>query len=189
MDFFKTITTAALEVCWVTWGAVSSSPLLVQLLCGTLIVLRILFFMLKVVTPAAVGFCWLLWRVVYFAPRLVQIMCGAVFLPFAITADYVCDQCAYRVPCLRCLDRCRILLALALVCFVGLLAANTAHYSVGLCVCQHALRTGVDPGFVDIYSLSNAELAIVINEAWRLSACATLQLASNMAGAAARLAR
>jgi hypothetical protein len=189
MDFFKTITTAALEVCWVTWGAVSSSPLLVQLLCGTLIVLRIFSFMLKVVTPAAVGFCWLLWRVVYFAPRLVQILCGAVFLPFAITADYLCDQCTYRVPCLRCLDRCRILLALALVCFVGLLAANTAHYSVGLCVCQHALRTGVDPGFVDIYSLSNAELAIIINEALRLSACAALQLASNMAGAAARLAR
>ena len=189
MDFFSTITTAALELCWVTWGAVSSSPLLVQLLCGTLIVLRIFFFMLKVVTPAALGFCWLLWRVVYFAPRLVQILCGSVFLPFAIIADYLCDQCAYRVPCLRCLDRCRILLALALVCSVGLPAANTAHYSVGLCVCQHALRTGVDPGFVDIYTMSNAELAIVICEALRLTACAAFQLASNTAGAAARLTR
>ena len=182
MDFVKTITAVALEVCWVTWGAVSSSPLLVQSLCGT-------FFMLKAFTPVALGFCLLLWRVMYFAPRLVQILCGSVFLPFAIVADYLCDQCAYRVPCLRCLDRCRISLALALVCSVGLLAANTAHYSVGLCVCQHALRTGVDPGVVDIYSLSNTELAIIINEALRLSACAALQLASNMAGAAARLAR
>ena len=87
------------------------------------------------------------------------------------------------------IGRCRILLALALVHRVGLLAANTAHYSVGLCVCQHALRTGVDPGFVDIYTMSNAELAIVISEALRLAACATCQLASNTAGAAARLMR
>ena len=62
---------------------------------------------------------------------------------------------SYRLPCLRCLDRYRILLALALVCSAGLLAANTAHYSVGLCVCQHALRTGVDPGFVDTYTMSS----------------------------------
>jgi hypothetical protein len=71
MDFFKTITDAALELCWVMWGALSSSPLLVQLLCGTFLVLRTIFFMLKAVTPVALGFCWLLWRVMYFAPRLV----------------------------------------------------------------------------------------------------------------------
>ena len=189
MDFFKTITTAALELCWVMWGALSSSPLLVQLLCGTSLVLRTIIFMLKAVTHVAVGLCWLLWRVMYFAPRLVRILCGSAFLPFAIIADYVCDQCAYRLPCLRCLDRYRILLALALVCSAGLLAANTAHYSVGLCVCQHALRTGVDPGFVDIYMMTNAELAIVFSEALRLAACAACQLASNTAGAAARLLR
>ena len=174
MDFVKTITAVALEVCWVTWGAVSSSPLLVQSLCGTFLLLKTTFFMLKAFTPVALGFCLLLWRVMYFAPRLVQILFGSVFLPFAIVADYLCDQCAYRVPCLRCLDRCRILLALALVCSAGLLAANTAHYSVGLCVCQHAVRTGVDPGCVDIYSLSNAELGFIVIEALRLSACPAL---------------
>ena len=72
------------------------------------------------------------------------------------------------------IGRCRILLALALVHCVGLLAANTAHYSVGLCVCQHAVRTGVDPGCVDIYSLSNVERVIIIIEALRLSACPAL---------------
>ena len=184
MDFFKTITNAALKLCWVTWGT-----LLVQLSRGTSLVLRTIIFMLKVVTHVAVGFCWLLCRVMYFAPRLVRFLCGFAFLPFAIIADYVCDQCAYRVPCLRCLDRCRILLALALVCSAGLLAANTAHYSVGLCVCQHALRTGVDPGFVDIYSMSNTELAIVISEALRLAACASCQFVANTAAAAARLTR
>ena len=64
-----------------------------------------------------------------------------------------------------------------------------ARYQAGLCVCQHALRPGVDPGFVDIYISDACELAIVIAEALRLAACAAVQLASILAGAAARVAR
>jgi hypothetical protein len=178
MDLIKAITAAALESCRATWGALCSTPLLVLFLCGTLLAL-------------VREVCWLLWRVLNFAPRLVQIASGVVFLPFAVIADFLCDHCTYAVPGLRCLDHYRTPLALVLLCSAGLLAANKAHYSVGLCVCENTLRPGVDPGvlFVDIYSSDAYELAIIVAEATRLAASATFQLASILAGAAARLAR
>jgi hypothetical protein len=86
------------------------------------------------------GACHLAWR-----------LCGFLLLPHAVAVDAVCDAFLSRClwpPIRHFIDhhRCEFAVCCA-CCSVCCLLIHIAHPNrVGLCVCKHIMRTGVDTG-------------------------------------------
>ena len=118
-------------------------------------------------------------------PTLGRFVCGVYFLPFAIIADVCCDAAVHCFPSGRCMGSHRVLFAWLLAATPIILCLTRAHTQVGLCVCEHALRSGDVSGRMvchrNLSALNGLEVLRICCEAVQLALACVLHLVATVA--------